>query len=740
MATQYVIPTVFQAIDRMSPAMAVITKSMDNFGHHADVAISRGERAFRRMMTPMRTMGRTFNSLMGGLGAPVGIAAFGLAVKSAGDVFIDFEAANSNVAAGLDMTAKQIKPLTDDAKRLGAITKFTASQVSELQFEYAKLGFAPDQILKMTESTLSLAAATKFDLGPAATTVGAAIRAFGLQASDAARVSDVLAAAASKTALDMGDFFENMATFAPVAKAFNIPMEDAVALFGKIRDSGFDASSAATALRNIFLNLADSNGLLARALGKPVHTLDAMIKGMVTLRGKGVDLNQMLQLTDKRSVAAFATLLDNAGAVKTLAGELKNAEGFAKKMADTQLNNVAGSLTILKSAWQGWILSIEDGTGSISKGIRTMASVGIDLLQIFSGTAKSVHELTGEEKRIRDMADTVMFWGKAALYTAGAMAAWKAILIGGRVAMTAVNLAIGIGNALFTTSTVLTYQNIVAQKAYLMTSKIVGGALEILNGNFAVLNGTMLANPAFLVVAALTALAGGMYLVSRAVERANEEYQLEIHDRAAVTMRSEASAVKELTSYYWGLGMSMKEATAAAVKFKVMDLAMQRSESESKIAQLQQSLSAEKNKLYLADFFSDFTGGGSPEVGERANIANQLLAEQRTAKALADKNLYITQFAKQQMGFGNLDQASLGTTFNRPAMKQPEPSYWGRAMQQTEAARSFRVADNPGMRVKNEMTVTVKNDSNSAIQVKNNNSKTFDVQPKTRSTTELDER
>ena len=65
---------------------------------------------------------------------------------------------------------------------------------------------------------------------------------------------------------------------------------------------GFDASSAATATRNI-LNLADANGDLAKSIGHPVKkNLDEFGCGK-QLDAEGIDLAQSLELSDKRSAA-----------------------------------------------------------------------------------------------------------------------------------------------------------------------------------------------------------------------------------------------------------------------------------------------------------------------------------------------------------------------------------------------------------------------------------------------------
>ena len=85
-----------------------------------------------------------------------------------------------------------------------------------------------------------------------------------------------MAVATTKSALDFTYLQNSMSTIAPVAHAFGFSIEETTALLGTLANSGFDASSAATATRNILLNLADSSGKLAQALGKPITSLDEL--------------------------------------------------------------------------------------------------------------------------------------------------------------------------------------------------------------------------------------------------------------------------------------------------------------------------------------------------------------------------------------------------------------------------------------------------------------------------------
>ena len=210
-------------------------------------------------------------------------------IKSGIGSIMDFEAANSKLAAILGTTRKEIRGLEIDAKRLGATTKYTASEATELQIELAKLGFTQKEIRNTTEYVLKFAQATGSTLADAAALSGAALRMFNADTSETERYVSAMAVATTKSALSFSYLQTAIPIVGPVAKAFNFTIEDTLALLGKLSDAGFDASMAATASRNIILNLADANGKLAKELGGNVKTLPELVNGVVELRNKGID-------------------------------------------------------------------------------------------------------------------------------------------------------------------------------------------------------------------------------------------------------------------------------------------------------------------------------------------------------------------------------------------------------------------------------------------------------------------
>lgn len=361
----------------------------------------------------------------------VKIGAAWMAIRSAFSLFRnsfntikDFEQANTNLGTILGATKEEMDKLRESALELGRTTEYTASQVTQLQTELAKLGFGPESIQAMQQPILNFATAVGAKLPDAAKLAGATLRIFGLSAHQTEDALDVLALSTNKSALSFEYLNTALSIVGPVAKTFGFSVRDVTALLGSLANSGFDASSAATATRNILLNLADTNGKLAKSLNGPVKSLPELIDGLKKLRARGIDLAGTLELTDKRSVAAFNTFLNGADDVKELHDALQDVDGAAKSIAEERLNTVEGSIKLLQSAWEGLVLSFYNSKGTIKSviDILTNGIEGISNLlnpdaqknkqkNLFLDEFMNVYSSEGEDALNRNIQIGLKYWG-----------------------------------------------------------------------------------------------------------------------------------------------------------------------------------------------------------------------------------------------------------------------------------------------------------------------------------------
>jgi TP901 family phage tail tape measure protein len=340
-----------KAVDELVGRVNTLDKEQKKAG---DTATKMGER--------FKGLGR---EIITAFGVTAGIAGFVSVMRGAFNAAKDFEAQMSKVRAVSGATAAEMDKLEASAKSLGASTMFTATQVGQLQEEYAKLGFTTREILAATAATLDLAAATGSTLAQAAEVAGSTIQGFGLDASDTTRVTDVMAQSFNRSALDIERFRESIKLVAPIARAANIDLETTTALLGQLANAGLSGSIAGTALKNLISKLSDENSDLSKQLGFAVKNSDDLFLAFDKLAKMNIDLTEATELTDERSKAAFITLFNGIGTVKELDAAFRDATGTNREMAEIMQNNLAGSITKMTSAWEGFTNEILGNQGAI---------------------------------------------------------------------------------------------------------------------------------------------------------------------------------------------------------------------------------------------------------------------------------------------------------------------------------------------------------------------------------------
>ncbi len=274
---------------------------------------------------------------------------FGQAIQVAQD--FEFQMAKVQAVAG--GSDEELSMLSDSALAFGESTAFTAMEVAKLQQELAKLGFDPQQIKDSTEAILDLAFAFDNDLDRTAVVVAQTLNGFNMEATESARVADVMAVAFSSSALDLEKFANTMTYLAPVASSVGFTIEETTAIMASLADIGIDSSIAGTALRRTFMNMADAGSDLSQVLGGTVGSFDEFAEALYTLGNANVDFSTTLSFMDARTAGVFQKLIEGADNVEDFKDQLLKADGTTRDMADTMMETAEGSTRALNSAIEG---------------------------------------------------------------------------------------------------------------------------------------------------------------------------------------------------------------------------------------------------------------------------------------------------------------------------------------------------------------------------------------------------
>lgn len=325
----------------------------------------------------------------------------GAAVKTAAD----FESSMSQVQATMGITKDSMSTLdgqsvntmdalSDLAKEMGAKTAFSASECAEALNYLALAGYDTQEMADTLPTVLNLAAAGGLDLASASDMVTDAMSALGMKTSDANKMVDQMAKTASSTNTSVGQLGEGILTIGATAKSVKGGTAELNTALGILANNGIKGAEGGTHLRNVILSLQnptdgaaktmeklgvqtyDSEGNM-RSLNDVLGDLNTSMDGM-TAEEKANIISKIFNKTDLSSVNA---LLANTGDTWTdLQTAIENSGGAAQQMADTQLDNLSGQLTILKSAVEGFAISIGDALMPMIKNIVAKIQSFVDWL------------------------------------------------------------------------------------------------------------------------------------------------------------------------------------------------------------------------------------------------------------------------------------------------------------------------------------------------------------------------
>lgn len=416
-----------KAKEKVTPVLTKIGSGLRDFtGKSWNVTM----RAIDFVTSPVRGIINLLKNPVFQVGAVLGVS---MGMKDTIETYRDFEAAMSQVQAVSGATAEEVAKLTDKAKEMGATTKFTAEESAQAFNYMAMAGWKTGDMLDGIEGILSLAAASGEELATTSDIVTDALTAFRMKASDAGHFADVMAAATSNantTVSGMGETFKYAAT---MAGTLGYSIEDVALATGLMANSSIKGSMAGTALNTIFTRLSTNTGGAADALKElGIDFFEA--------NGSARDLSDVLE--ELRAATASYSDQQKSELANTIAGTeaqkgllailnasiedygklaeaVNNADGAAKNMSDTMMDNLQGSITRLQSSVDGVKLAFGERLSPYVRGISEwltgqMPAVEDGLDQLMDLVDKKVDRMKGRFEEISETEDwqEASFFGK----------------------------------------------------------------------------------------------------------------------------------------------------------------------------------------------------------------------------------------------------------------------------------------------------------------------------------------
>lgn len=381
------------------------------------------------------------------------ISGLGDLAKSVIDTGMSFDTSMSKVKAISGATADEMAVLEEKAEQMGATTKFTATEAADAMGYMAMAGWKTEDMLDGIDGVMNLAAASGAELATTSDIVTDSLTAFGKSAEDAARLSDIMAAAAANSNTNVEMMGETFKYAAPLAGAMGYSMEDMAVATGLMANSGIKATQAGTSLRSLLTRMSTQPKEAAAAMEQLGVSLDdghgnmkSLMQVMEELRGSFGDLKmsqadftaQMnkldaalesgemdedefneaqeelitkaygaegamkaqyaAMLAGKNGLSGFLAIVNSSEEdFNKLTDSIYNSKGAAEEMARTMNDNLEGSLTLLSSAFDGFKKKIY---GSFSAPLNDLVKqITANIMPALTGIAEG---MPGAEDKLAD--------------------------------------------------------------------------------------------------------------------------------------------------------------------------------------------------------------------------------------------------------------------------------------------------------------------------------------------------
>lgn len=303
-------------------------------------------------------------STLGSLGLSFGAFSFGREALEAGGKFED---AMARVRAVSNATKSEFKAMEDEAQRLGATTKYSATDAANALENLVRNGLKPLDAAKAVGKTLEFAQANTIELAEAADIATNVMNGFGKSVTDLGNINDVLSSTAAHSATNVSDLAEALKIAAPIATTAKIGIEETNAALGTLANVGFKGSDAGTGVKQVLIGISSQSSEAAKTLKRYGVNLnettlknDGLVKSLQKLKDSGIgnSIQDLVAVFGKLAAPKAAALINNVDKLSELSTTLKNSQGENARMFEQSTGKYMNALHTLKSTWESVMISI----------------------------------------------------------------------------------------------------------------------------------------------------------------------------------------------------------------------------------------------------------------------------------------------------------------------------------------------------------------------------------------------
>lgn len=320
--------------------------------------------------------------------------------KSLATPAIQFEQSMHDLSAITGSVGDELEELTKAAREVGAESGLGASESARAFSVLAGQIDVPIESLKtLQKQTILLAQAGALPLEDAANAVAGTINQFGLEAEEASRVVNVLAAASRAGGAEVTDISESFKVAGAAAASAGVSVEETAGALEILAQNNTKGSEAGIALRNMLVSMQAQLGIDISKTGF-AGGLDIIRKDLSSMGSQVERTTYLAKVFGRQNIVAAQYLLDNADAVRDMTKAVTGTQS-AQEQAAIRTNTWAHKIEVARAKMADLMITVTNATGGLLPFGALLTEQLVPLAQIIpliSGIGKAVHSLGGALK------------------------------------------------------------------------------------------------------------------------------------------------------------------------------------------------------------------------------------------------------------------------------------------------------------------------------------------------------
>lgn len=360
----------------------------------------------------------SLKGLLSAFGVIGGVTLFASAIKDAGKTIVEFDKQLIAVGKTTNLSGDQLTELGKKVIDLGLDLKGVSIkgllQTSEIA---GQLGIEGSKNILKFSKTIELLRLTSNVAGEeGARNFAKFIEISSDSVDNADRLGSVITELGNNFATTESEILSNSSEIQRGISIYNTSAESVLALGAATSALGISAEASRSALQKGFFvidraissgegleKILKLTGLTQKELSEQFRTdatgvFNLFIKGLNNAQKSGSNLLNLLgdlNIKEKRSIAAIGAMSKNYGTLEEsikLASEQYISNNALIEEANASSKSLSSRISDMKDAWNGFILSLEDGNGVISNAFKSAIS-------FTEGLAKGLRVLAQNEKQ-----------------------------------------------------------------------------------------------------------------------------------------------------------------------------------------------------------------------------------------------------------------------------------------------------------------------------------------------------